>query len=101
MTAISHEWITLPTELSDSVDAYVAQPVDGSARHAGLLVLQEIWGVNGHIRDVTDPFALLGYLAIALDIFHRQTPRFEAPYSDSSGGAMAGKLDPRGVIADL
>jgi carboxymethylenebutenolidase len=48
---------------------YVAEP-DGEARGA-VIVLQEAFGVNAHIRDVTDRFATAGYVAVAPHLFHR------------------------------
>ena len=49
---------------------------------AGLLVFQEAFGVNAHIRDVTERFAREGYLAIAPELFHRTGPGFEGRYDD-------------------
>jgi len=48
---------------------YVAEP-EGEARGA-VVLLQEAFGVNAHIRDVTDRFAAAGYLAVAPHLFHR------------------------------
>ena len=59
--------------------AYVARP-DGEAR-AGLVVCQEIFGVNDHIREVTDGFAGEGYLAIAPALFDRIEPGVELAYT--------------------
>ncbi len=50
-------------------DAYRAQP-EGEAKGA-VVVIQEIFGVNGHIRDVADGYAAEGYLAVAPAIFDR------------------------------
>jgi carboxymethylenebutenolidase len=47
----------------------------------GIVVLQEIFGVNSHIRDVTERFAKEGYVAIAPALFHRQAPGFETGYT--------------------
>ena len=62
--------------------AYVARPArDGS--HPGLLVFQEAFGVNHHIRNVGDRFAAEGYVVIAPELFHRTAPPgFEASYTD-------------------
>ena len=60
--------------------AYVAHP--GVKPHAGLLVFQEAFGVNAHIRDVTERFAKEGYLAISPELFHRTAPGLEAGYTD-------------------
>jgi carboxymethylenebutenolidase len=62
--------------------AYVARPGDGEP-HPGLLVFQEAFGVNHHIRDVTERFAAQGYVAIAPELFHRTAPAgFEVSYTD-------------------
>lgn len=47
------------------------------------MVFQEAFGVNSHIRNVTERFAAQGYLAIAPELFHRTAPAgFEGSYSD-------------------
>ena len=61
--------------------AWVARP-DGQPPTRGLLVFQEAFGVNPHIRDVTGRFATAGFLAIAPDLFHRTAPGFEGSYTD-------------------
>jgi len=58
--------------------AYVARP-EGEAR-GGLVVVQEIFGVNRHIRAVTEGFARDGYLAIAPALFDRREPGLELEY---------------------
>ena len=62
------------------VPAYVAQP-DGAPRGA-VVVLQEIFGVNSHIRSVADGYAAAGYLAVAPSTFHRVKPGAELGYTD-------------------
>jgi carboxymethylenebutenolidase len=46
-------------------------------------VIQEIFGVNAHIRDVTERFARAGYVAIAPAIYQRLAPDFEAGYTEA------------------
>ena len=53
----------------DEMEIYIAEP-DGDARGA-VIVLQEAFGVNEHIRDVCDRFAAAGYVAAAPHLFHR------------------------------
>lgn len=60
--------------------AYVAMP-EGSARGA-IVVLQEIFGVNSHIRSVADRYAAQGYVAVAPAMFARVKPDVELGYSD-------------------
>ncbi|BAZ00197.1 dienelactone hydrolase [Tolypothrix tenuis PCC 7101] len=63
-----------------SIVAYLAQPKE-SGSYPAIVVLQEIFGVNVHIRDVTERIAKLGYVAIAPALFQRQAPGFETGYT--------------------
>ncbi|MBD2680685.1 MULTISPECIES: dienelactone hydrolase family protein [Nostoc] len=62
------------------VSAYLAQPEE-SGSYPGIVVLQEIFGVNVHIREVTERIAKLGYVAIAPALFERIAPGFETGYT--------------------
>ena len=62
------------------MEAYVAQPKEGGS-YPGIVVLQEAFGVNDHMKKVTDRIAAEGYVAIAPDIFHRESERV-IPFSD-------------------
>jgi carboxymethylenebutenolidase len=62
-----------------TLGAYRAEP-KGAARGA-IIVIQEIFGVNHHIRGVADRFAEEGYVAVAPALFDRQHPNFECGYS--------------------
>ena len=61
--------------------AYVAEP-SGAPRGA-VVVLQEIFGVNSHIREVVDGYAAAGYLAVAPATFHRVKPGVELGYTEA------------------
>jgi carboxymethylenebutenolidase len=64
------------------MDAYVARP-STPGRHPGLMVFQEAFGVNAHIRNVTERLAAQGYVAIAPELFHRTAPAgFEGDYKN-------------------
>jgi carboxymethylenebutenolidase len=62
------------------ISAYLAMPA-GSGRFPGIIVLQEIFGVNTHIRAVTERIASLGYVAIAPALFDRVAPGFDVGYT--------------------
>lgn len=82
------QFIELKTQDGTLVPAYVGQPA-GQAK-AGVVVIQEIFGVNSHIRSVVDGYAADGYLAIAPAIFHRVKPNVELGYTpDDMGQGMA------------
>lgn len=71
--------VTLTASDGHTFAAYRADP-EGTARGA-IVVIQEIFGVNHHIRSVTDRFAALGYVAIAPALFDRTERGFECGYS--------------------
>jgi len=77
-----------------SFKGYLSRPASGSG--PGLIVLQEIFGVNKHIRDVADSFAEEGYVCLAPDMFWRFEPGFETGYSEADfqrALAAMGKFD--------
>ncbi len=74
------EYVTLSVSDGSSMRAYVSRPASGP--RAGLIVFQEAFGVNSHIRDVTDRFAKEGYLCISPELFHRTAPGLEAGYTN-------------------
>jgi len=75
--------ITLKSKDGFEFGAYVAEP-QGKPRGA-VVVIQEIFGVNHHIRSVADRYAQLGYLAIAPALFDRGEKNFQSGYD---GAAM-------------
>jgi carboxymethylenebutenolidase len=78
---------TIQLNTSDGkMAAYLAQPKDGGS-YPGVVVIQEAFGVNDHIKRVTERIAAEGYATIAPDIFHRESERI-IPYSDM-GKAIA------------
>ncbi|MBT3067770.1 dienelactone hydrolase family protein [Rhodoferax sp. U11-2br] len=84
---------------------YQATPTDPV--RGAVVVLQEIFGVNRHIRSVTDGFAAQGYLALAPSTFHRVRQGVDMGYSpeDIAAGvalkAQVEGLPAPGVLADI
>ncbi|APR37342.1 dienelactone hydrolase family protein [Paraburkholderia sp. SOS3] len=76
--SVTSRWIDIPAG-SDSFGAYLALPKSGKG--PAVIIIQEIFGVNGHIRAVTEQYAQDGYVAIAPDIFWRTQPRVELTYA--------------------
>jgi len=60
-------------------EAYLALPPTGKG--PGIVLFQEIFGVNRHIRACADQYAMDGYVVIAPDMFWRQKPRLELGYT--------------------
>lgn len=62
------EWIDYESP-SGAVAAYLARPLAADAPVPAVLVIQEVWGVDGHITDLVERFATAGYLAMAPDLY--------------------------------
>jgi len=88
---------------------YVGKPTmpDGQVPGAAIIVLQEIFGVNAHIRAVTDSFAAQGYLALAPALFHRSQAGVQLGYTPddvASGIRLKGSIEALpapGVLQDI
>lgn len=84
--AVNFHWSTLHVPREDGppqhMDAYFAFPEAGGL-HPGIVVYQEIFGVNEHIREVCRRIAEHGYVAVAPDIFHRSAQRLELGYDEA------------------
>ena len=96
------EMITLTAEDGHRLAAYRATPA-GTPRGA-LVVVQEIFGVNSHIKNVTDKFAADGYVAIAPALFDRVEREFETGYAPADierGRAVRGKLQIEDAVRDV
>jgi len=79
------EWVSC--EAPDGpVSAYLAYPRAARAPRPAVLVLQEVWGVDGHIQDVAERLASAGYAALAVDLY-------------SAGGGRPPSLAPARVEA--
>jgi carboxymethylenebutenolidase len=83
---LTTERIEIPSA-SGAFGGYLARPA-GSDRLPAVIVYMEIFGVNSHIRDVTERIAREGYVAVAPDYFHRTGPGVEYGYDDA--GMQAG-----------
>lgn len=82
--------------------AYRTQPTQ--AVRGAVVILQEIFGVNRHIRGVADRYAGEGYVAIAPALFDRVAPGYETGYSPediAAGRALMERIDQQSALADI
>jgi carboxymethylenebutenolidase len=96
------EWIDLKADDGFALKAWRAAP-QGAPR-GGVVVIQEIFGVNHHIRSVTDRVAAAGYLAIAPALFDRVQRDVELNYDQpgiAKGMELAGKMERDKALADV
>lgn len=88
-----------------TLPAYIAEPAQNP--RGGLVLLQEIFGVNSHIREVADAFAAEGYRVVAPATFHRVKPGVELHYTEADMGEGFGyktavdELPEPGVMQDI
>jgi carboxymethylenebutenolidase len=85
-----------------ALDAYVARPA--TRPRGALVVVQEIFGVNAHIRSVCDGYARDGYVAIAPAVFDRIERGVDLGYDTAgveAGRALRAKTDTAHALADI
>jgi carboxymethylenebutenolidase len=96
------EMLTLTAEDGHRLGAYRAAPA-GTPR-GGLVVVQEIFGVNSHIKRTCDGFAADGYVALAPALFDRVERDYATGYSPAdieAGRGVRGKLSLDDAVADV
>ena len=100
-TTVTSRWIDIPAG-TDSFQGYLALPKTGTG--PAVIILQEIFGVNAHIRSVADQYAADGYVALAPDVFWRTQPRVELGYEGADRQKAMELLQKTGVeqaVADV
>jgi carboxymethylenebutenolidase len=95
------ELVNLKAEDGHQLDAYVAAPAGEAV--AALVVIQEIFGVNAHIRSVADGYAQDGFLAVAPALFDRVKRGVELSYEGNDvqkAMALSKKLKMDDILKD-
>jgi len=99
---IRTERVEIPLSEGGTMSGYLARPTAGGP-HPAVIVYMEIFGINSHIRDVTERVAREGYVALAPDYFHRTGPGIELGYDDkgmAEGMKHLGLLKADQMISD-
>ncbi len=82
--SVTSRWIDITAADGGTFQGYLALPTSGKG--PAIVLIQEIFGVNAHIRSVADAYAADGYVVLAPDVFWRSKPRVELGY-DQAGAA--------------
>ena len=101
LSAVTTTWTHIDGS-AGRVDAFLALPPAGTG--PGLLLLQEIFGVNDHIRTLAAQYALDGFVVLAPDVFWQQQRRLEIGYTPEDiqrGRALAMAADKAALQRDL
>ena len=96
------EYVTLRADDGQEFSAYIARPADKPI--AGLVVIQEVFGVNSHIRSVADNYAKDGFLVVAPALFDRIQPGIELGYEGAdlqTAMSLIPKLDIERSVLDI
>jgi carboxymethylenebutenolidase len=96
------ETVKLKASDGHELDAYVSTP--STTPISGLVVLQEAFGVNRHIRSVADSYAKDGFLALAPALFDRMERGVELGYEGADlqkGISLARQSNPKNVMMDV
>ena len=99
--AVKTSWISIAGG-AGRYDAYLALPPAGEG--PGLVLVQEIFGVNEHIRDVAEQYALDGFVVLAPDVFWQQQARVDLGYAGDDyqrAIALMSRADRPGLLRDL
>lgn len=94
--------ISITSHDGKKFDAYLSLPPKG--RGPGLVIIQEIWGVNEHIKAVADQYAMDGYVVLAPDVFWRQEANVNLKYEEADtkkAYQLMTNLDEPNAVADL
>jgi carboxymethylenebutenolidase len=98
---MSTKKISLKVSDATEMGAYVSMP-EGKGPFPGVIVFQEAFGVNQHMRNVCDRIAQEGYVAIAPALFHRSAGDSEFGYGDFSVVMPHFQaITPEGLAADV
>lgn len=76
--------VQIKTANGEKFSAYLAEP-KGAGKAPGMIVIQEIFGINGNIRAICDDYAAQGYVALAPDLFWRQEPGVQLDSNTKEG----------------
>lgn len=101
------QWIDIDAaDGSGRYGAYLALPPAPGPGGAspGLVLFQEIFGVNAHIRAVAEQYAMDGFVVLAPDVFWRQAPRVELGYEGADRDramALMKSAEPKQLVADI
>lgn len=87
--------VTFQAKSGQKVEGELAEPA-GSGKAGAVVLLQEWWGVNDHVRSLTDRLAKEGFLVLAPDLYHGKTTK-----DASEAGKMMTELDTMTAVDEI
>jgi carboxymethylenebutenolidase len=94
--------VTFPSN-GVTASGYLAEPAAGKGNGKGVIVIQEWWGLNDHVKDVAERFAREGFTALAPDLYHGKVTKSpdEAGKLLMALNIAQAEKDLRGAVAHL
>jgi carboxymethylenebutenolidase len=99
---MNSRWIDIDTANGNNFRGYLSLPPTGKG--PGIVLIQEIWGVNSYIQAVADQYAMDGYVVLAPDVFWRLQPGVDLDYTESDSKKAfdyMGRLDFGLAVQDM
>jgi carboxymethylenebutenolidase len=87
--------VKFASQAGGQLEGALAEPA-GSDRAGGLVVVQEYWGLNDHMKSLCDRFAQAGFVALAPDLFHGKLPA-----TKEQAGQIMGALDKKKAVSEI
>ncbi len=103
ISTVQKQWVTIPIAENSPMEAYLAKP-EGEGPWPAVIVLMEIFGINSHIREVTERIAAEGYVAIAPNYYHRTTQNMNLGYNEQDvefGRQHKDQTTREGILVDI
>lgn len=100
---IDAAWHEIEIPQDGKMEAYLSKP-EGEGPWSPVLVFMEIFGINDHIREVTDRIAAEGYVALAINYYHRTTKNIPLNYTEEDvalGRHHKDKTTQEGLLTDV
>jgi len=98
MADILTETVQFPSD-TFTIKAFLARPASASGRLPAVLVIQEWWGLNDHIKEITGRFAREGYVALAPDLYSRLGYKVTKDPTEAAG--LMNTLSSQAALRDL
>lgn len=101
---MSHNGEMITIKGKDDFEFTAYEVAAEGARKGGLVLIQEIFGVTDHIKDLCDGYAGRGFDVIAPSLYDRSEPGFQATYSEEdiqTSIRLAGEFPIEGVLDDV
>jgi carboxymethylenebutenolidase len=87
--------VKFASKAGGQLEGAFAEPA-GSTNAGGLIVVQEYWGVNDHMKSLCDRFAQAGFVVLAPDLFHGKLPA-----NKEQAGQIMGALDKKKAVSEI